>query len=340
MSVVSASQSRPTLAGSTAATVFTIADASYFVGVVGLVNSLRLTGNPYEIVVIDCGLEEWQRALLARETRVVPLPDTSIASPYLWKSLVASLDPVAVVLWVDSDILVTRPLADVVAIAREGRICVVRDDWDTGVERFFPEWEELFDLHAPCRRQTYVNAGFFALDVAQFPTLLERWAECCRRIPPHGILIGEHTTDPLWAGDQDALNALLMSEVPVGKVACLPAAEMVHARGMSRVRVVDAATLAVVEQDVHPRLLHYTWRPKPWQTGAWRRVKPDAYVTLLIRSLFGDGATISIPVAVVPRWLRPGRPGRASLFLVRAARKSIVLSGRMWRTLARAARGF
>lgn len=307
------------------ATVYTLADATYFPGLVGLLNSLRLTGNPYELVVIDAGLADWQRELLRPWARVVPRSDSGVASPYLWKSGVAGLAPEGVVIWLDSDILVTRSLADVVDLARQGRICAIRDDWPPGFERFFPEWESLLALRAPCRPQTYVNSGFFAFDTAHWPALLDRWDECCRRMPHADILIGDHATDPLWAGDQDALNALLMSEVPAGAVAHLPSGEMAHARRMGEVRVVDPSRLVVVADGADPRLLHYTWRPKPWERAAWRRVKPDAYVSLLIRSLFGEGATMAIPRSSLPYWLRPGLLGKASLFLVRVTRKLLSL---------------
>ncbi len=302
-------------------TVFTLADASYFPGLVGLVNSLRLTGNPYEVVALDGGLTDRQRELLAPEIRIVPRPASWTESPYLWKAVVGQLDPAGVFVWLDSDLLVTRSLDDVVELARQGRICVIRDDWPPGFERFFPEWEDLFELAAPCRPQTYVNAGFFAFDVARWPTLLERWEACCRRVPPEGILNGDYETDPLWGGDQDALNALLMSEVPSGAVEYLPSGEMAHAKGMAAVRVTDRSRLVVTNGDAYPRVLHYTWLPKPWQREGWRRVKHDAYVTLLIRSLFGEGATVRIPRSSVPLWLRPGLTGKASLFLLRAVRK-------------------
>jgi hypothetical protein len=312
-------------------TVYTLADAPYFTGLVGLVNSLRLTGNPYAVVAIDGGLHDWQRELVSQEVQVVPCPEAASESPFLKKAEISRLGPEGVIAWLDSDIVVTRRLAELLEIARRGRFCAFRDDWEPGVERCFPEWEQLFELQAPVRPQTYVNAGFFAFDVARFPTLLERWADCCRRIPAEGILTGDHAADPLWAGDQDALNALLMSEVPAGAVEALPTVAMAHARGMRRVQVVDEKRLAVRVGADEPWMLHYTWRPKPWQPDGWRRVKPDAYVVLLVRSLFGEGAAVVTPVSSVPRWLRPGVEGRAWLLLVRAARKLLTRTGALGR---------
>lgn len=318
--------SAPVASAPGAVTVYTLVDASYFTGLVGLVNSLRLTGNPYAVVALDCGLRDWQRELVMHEVRLVSCPETPAESPFLKKAEISRLGPEGVIVWLDSDIVVTRRLAELVEVARRGRFCAFRDDWEPGVERCFPEWEQLFELQAPLRPQTYVNTGFFAFDVARFPTLLERWADCCRRIPAEGILTGDHASDPLWAGDQDALNALLMSEVPVGAVEALPTAAMAHARGMGRVQVVDQKTLAVRDGTDEPWMLHYTWRPKPWQPEGWRRVKPDAYVVLLLRSLFGEGAAVALPVSSVPRWLRPGMEGKAWLFLVRVGRKLLTVA--------------
>ncbi len=260
---------------------------------------------------------------------VVSRPVTPGESPQLWKALIHDLDPAGVIIWLDADILVTRRLADAVSIARNGQICAVRDTWTSGIERFFPEWEPLFDLAAPCRREPYVNAGFFAFDVSSFPGLLDRWAACCRRVPSAEIFGGDdETANPLWAADQDALNALFMSELPVGSVVRWPSWEMVHTTTMGQVRVVDDSRLIVDYGGKQPCFLHYTWRPKPWEPGAWRRVRPDGYVLLLIRSLFGRGAAVRVPRTSVPRWLRPGVAARAFLFLIRVARKSRLVTSR------------
>ena len=48
----------------TDSTYYTIANAPFFPGLVALLNSLRLSGNAGELVVLDRGLEEEQRELL------------------------------------------------------------------------------------------------------------------------------------------------------------------------------------------------------------------------------------------------------------------------------------
>jgi hypothetical protein len=49
-------------------------------------------------------------------------------------------------------------------------------------DRWFPEWEAIFDLEAPLRHQRYVNTGIVAFSPGSHPSLLPRWEECCDRI--------------------------------------------------------------------------------------------------------------------------------------------------------------
>jgi hypothetical protein len=45
---------------------YCVASRLYFLGAVGLVNSLRLVGHEEPVFLLDCGLTEGQRALTAR----------------------------------------------------------------------------------------------------------------------------------------------------------------------------------------------------------------------------------------------------------------------------------
>ena len=53
---------------------FTIADANYFLGLVALVNSLRLQGHADPITVLDLGLQTDQREALETECDFVTPP--------------------------------------------------------------------------------------------------------------------------------------------------------------------------------------------------------------------------------------------------------------------------
>ena len=212
-----------------AATFYTIANARYFPGLVALLNSLRLTGHDQELVVLDEGLTADQRARLDPFVRLVELPEERLGHPALAKPYPHLLDPTGVVTLIDSDIIVTRSLAPALADAAAGKIAAYRDH-ETTEGRWFAEWEEEFELSGPPRRQTYVNAGFVAFSQERWPDFLTRWRRACARIPLErfGVLprwqprVTAIEREPFWAGDQDALNAILMAEVAPEALAVQP----------------------------------------------------------------------------------------------------------------------
>jgi hypothetical protein len=319
-------------------TVFTLADERYAPGLVGLLNSLRLHGHDWPVVVLDGGMTLAQYAVLGDSVSFVRLPREVAERGYLAKSQLSTLEIDGVVLWIDSDVIVTQPLDELVGLAREGRICAFRDDWPAGFERRFAEWEALFGLAAPPRHQTYVSAGCFAFSTEHWPSLIRRWAEAIERVPPGAMFTGEHDENPLWGADQDALNALLMSEVPAEALAAYPTAEMVHTRVIDDAFVVDQRRLHVVHQGRTARLVHYSWGAKPWMAADWRRIGPNAYVRLLQRLLFADDVELRLAEADVPVWLRPSRTGGAALRAIVAARCTRGAAGGLVRRLPAPAR--
>jgi hypothetical protein len=299
----------------TPATFYTLADSGFFVGVVGLLNSLRLTGNTGELVVLDCGFDDEQRRVLAPHVTLVRLPDELAKRKVLCKPYVHEVARPGPLVWIDSDVIVTRALAPIAARAAAGKLCFHPVDWDAQRTRRSPEWEQAFGLAGPPRNQTYLSAGFFALDPDRWRSLLERWWEICEALPLERVF-GAEVRDPLWAGDQDALNALLMTEVPPEAIEELPAVEAVFPPEMDRVRIVDPQALEAVHDGERVTLLHYTWVPKPWTTPAWSRIpdmRRDAYIRLLPRVLFADDVTLRLSPDLVPPWLRPGASGRLAL---------------------------
>jgi hypothetical protein len=296
--------------------IYTLADSSYFVGLVALLNSLRLTGNLQELVVLDCGLSKRHSDLLREHATVVPLPpDVArrklLAKPYLHQIV----SPDELVVYIDSDAVVTAPLDPILEGAARGRICLAQVDWPDKRHRNIAEWQQLFGLATPIREQTYVNAGFVALSSERWQVLLERWWQVCSSIPDGVLFQGEIDTNPLWAGDQDALNALLMSEVPAGAVHLLPEAAVVFPPDLERVDVRDLGRLECAIGDHAVSMLHYSWVPKPWEPRAWRRMQRpmrDAYARMLPRILFGDDVPLALDRREVPAWLRTGAVGAAA----------------------------
>src|SRR6266508_2253741 len=64
---------------------YCVADRRYFLGAVGLVNSLRLVGHDEPIYLLDCGLTVEQRELLAPHVTLVAAPTE--APPWLLKTV-------------------------------------------------------------------------------------------------------------------------------------------------------------------------------------------------------------------------------------------------------------
>lgn len=304
------------------ATVYTLADARFYIGVVALLNSLRLTGHNYPFVVLDCGLEPAQRACLRRHAVVIELPEDVAARKVLAKPYVDQVhEGKGAVVWIDSDVIVTGSLASLVASAEQGFVCAYPVEREFRARRF-DDWTDIYGLAMRPRHQVYINAGVLAFSPSLQPRLLQRWGQACERTPP-GSVWRDGPDEHTWAGDQDALNAVLMTEIPAQALRVMPESEVAFPPDIERVRVVDEQTLACTLDGRPVRILHYTWVPKPWAPLAWRRMEHplrDAYVKLLPRLLFSRDVLCMIEPGDVPFWVRPGALGAVSRTTVGLAR--------------------
>jgi hypothetical protein len=293
-----------------ATTYYTVSDERYFVGTVGLLNSLRLTGNDGELVILDRGLAAWQKGLLAPHATVVDLPELRDIHYWLLKGAPALVPRPGLAVLIDSDIIVTMSLDDILDVSAGGAIYSYPDH-HLARERWFPEWSDAFGLTAPLRRgQTYVNVGFVAFSQDHWPRLFERVREVCERVPASEVHVGR-SFQPFWAGDQDAMNALFMSEIPAESMVVGPSHEAVYWDAHRDVEIVDPITLSCVYDQWDVRLLHAASRPKPWLGDFWRRVRmDDAYVRLLRRLLFDPEAPVTISPDKTVFWLRPDPASR------------------------------
>jgi hypothetical protein len=293
------------------ATFYTVSNDRFFPGTVALLNSLRLTGNRGELVVLDCGLTGAQRTRLDPHVTIVEVSADRSTPPPLLKPWVHLLEPQGTLVWLDSDMIVTGSLDYVVELAKSGSICVYPDH-QAARQRWFPEWEDLFALTSPPRQQTYVNSGLVAFSQHHWGHLLERWWQACRRVPWERVFAGEYE-QPFFTGDQDALNALLMSEFPRDAVAVLPPEEAPLHDALDEVEVVNQQNLICTYAGRPTKLLHYSWSPKAWERRAWPRIRHDAYVQLVGRVLFNSDLTTRLDPRGFPVWLRPGIGGYVSL---------------------------
>jgi hypothetical protein len=291
------------------------ADSRFFVGAVAMLNSLRLSGHSYPAFVVDLGFSPDQRKRIEASAQLLTLPPESQGMCPPFTKITADLfwsDGVVVLL--DSDMIVTAPLDDLTEQAAAGRIAV-HPDHEMNNGRQFPDWVETFGLEGPLRPQQYVNTAPVAVSLDRWPAFLDRWRRACLRLPdnwmtgaaPHCVF-----------GDQDALNAVLMSEIPADALWVGSQGRTVHADGLSDVEVVDARTLSCRYRGGSPLLLHYGLSPKVWEQPAWSRVRPDdAYLRLLPRVLFADDLDVRARLGEVPVWLWPRGVGYATAIVVR-----------------------
>jgi hypothetical protein len=282
-------------ASTTGAAFYCVADHRYFLGAVGMVNSLRLLGHEEPVYVLDCGLSGEQRELLAREAAVVDAPDD--APPTLLKTIAPLAHPAGTMVLIDSDLVVTRPLDDLVAEASRGRVVAFRNDMD----RHAPEWGDALGLD-PVRRQPYLAFALVCMDAGLGATVLPLLADRQARIDFERTVWGRHDENyPLVYADQDVLNAILASRVERDRVVALDQ-RLAPVPPFAGLRVVDAGSLRCAYDDgLEPYVVHHFFA-KPWLEPTHHGV----YSQLLSRLLVGPDVAIRVPKAMIPLRLRRG----------------------------------
>ena len=109
--------------------------------------------------------------------------------------------------------------------------------------------------------------------------------------------------------DQDALNALLMSEFGPEDLALQPeGATSQGPRELADTTVVDVQRLECSRAGEPIRLLHCWGVPKPWQAAAGRNLRRTAYLVLLRELLDAPGVAVRSTQPRVP-WLAAGARG-------------------------------
>jgi hypothetical protein len=124
---------------------------------------------------------------------------------------------------------------------------------------------------------------------------------------------------PFEVPEQDALNALLMSEVPDEAQFVVPSESqnVLAPDGLREVEILDAKSLQTRYRGETPALLHYGMSPKAWESRGWRRLRSDdAYIKLFPRLAFATDVPLSLRESDVPVWLRPRGVGRMATALV------------------------
>jgi hypothetical protein len=278
-----------------------MSDDRFFLGAVGLVNSLRLVGHTEPIYLLDCGLTGAQRELLAPQATLVPVDDR--IHPLMLKTIAPRAHPAETMVLIDADMIVTRPLDELLERAGEGTVIAV----EHGRDRFCPEWGELLELGA-VESRGYVSAGLLLLGGALGSELLELVHGLLDRVEFERSFWHRNEPDyPFLYGDQDVWNAVLSSSrAAPGQV------ERIERRleaipPFAGLRVIDEATLRCAYEDgAEPYLLHhYTVKP-------WLELTLDGVYSRLLRRLLGAGdVAVRVPKRTLPRHLRAGYLGAA-----------------------------
>ena len=315
--------------------VFTVVDRDYFLGGAAMALTVSHHLPDAGITFLDHGLEPDQRAWLAARYRVVDPPDR--LHPYAAKSFAVQhldqLDPDGVLVLADADLVATGPWRDYVASARAGALVAAIDPQP---ERRFDEWCALFGVEGPVTPRPYVNSGLVFWSLRHHRALLERWAEICASLGERG---GAQTFgSPATFGDQDVLDALLMTEFTATPVDVRPDTEIVVSATMYGCRTPDPASLTCIGPAGPVRALHSVQRDKPWRLRSARAVEGAAYARILRAVLApeiraGSAGGPFAPERVVP-WLRPGPIGAARLagpLALHALRRTAATAGRRGR---------
>jgi hypothetical protein len=281
--------------GPSGAAFYCVADDRYFLGAVGMINSLRVLGHGETIYVLDIGLTSRQRELLGPEVTIVPGPRDAL--PFVLKTVAPLRHPAEVMVLIDADYVVTRPLDELIARAAEPRVVAVEND----VDRFVPEWGELLGL-GDVRRQRYVSSGLVLLGQPIGTDVVAQVDELAGKVDP-GLTV-RHGGDPgypLHYPEQDILNAVLASRVEPDRTVTLPKS-LAPYPPFPGVRVVDKRTLRCAYRDgTEPFALHH-FGTKPWLEPA----RDGPYSRLLRRLLTGSDVPMPIPERELPPRLRSG----------------------------------
>jgi hypothetical protein len=260
-----------------------------------MLNSLRRLGHDEPIFVLDCGLTEGQRSMLAPHATVVPAPDDS--PPWLLKATAPRLHPADVVVLIDTDILVTRPLNALIHKAGHGHVIGFRNNSN----RFFNEWGELLGL-GKARPRPYVSSSLVFMGGSVGSEVLLLMDRLRGRVDFQRTFWRDNDPEyPFLLGDQDILNAILATRLDPGQVVELePRFEAVPPfAGLS---VVDEEELKCSYEDgVEPYVLHH-FLSKPWLEPTI----PGVYSQLLMRLLRGSDVALRVPDRKLPLHLRPG----------------------------------
>jgi len=276
--------------------IYSVCDSRFFLGLVALINSLRIHGHNERIFVTDCGLQESERRIISQEATLLSAPQDA---PYLLKYVGPTTHPADVMVMLDADIIVTRPLTPLTVRARRGKFVAFVDRLH---DRFFPEWQRLLDL-PELRRQPYVNSGFFLAPRERGLALLASLQKGQPHIDMGRTFLGSDAPDyPFFFPDQDVLNAVLSAETERDELEFMNYELAPHPpfTGLDHLDIVGVT--CSYQNGTRPFGLHHVMNVKPWLTIR----RPSVYSRLLPRLWLADDLPIQMSPLQIPAPFRSG----------------------------------
>ncbi|HEX6116100.1 MAG TPA: hypothetical protein VFY99_03300 [Solirubrobacterales bacterium] len=276
--------------------IYCVTGRDFFPGAVALLNSLRLLGHAEPFVVCDCGMEARQRELLAPHAEIVPAPRGG--PPSLLKFAAPLSRRAEVMILLDADVIVTRPLGELIESASSGSLVAFRNDRD----RWFSEWGELLGLgEVPRGPYLTSSALFFGGSAGDRVMALAEERQLAIDADETWLGGGGEERDPLYYLDQDVVNAVARARLRPDEVVAYPA-RLAPIPPFGGLRLVDAGRLRCAYEDgTEPYLLHHASR-KPWLVA----MRSNVYSRLLTRLLLADDVALRLPSAELPVRLRTG----------------------------------
>jgi hypothetical protein len=280
---------------------YCVCGESYFLGAVAMLNSLRLVGHDEPLFACDYGLAAWQRDLLADHATLVECPDER--PPHLAKTVAPLAHPAETMVLIDADMIVTRPLTELVERSRSGAVVAVRDRQ----QRYFPAWGGLLGL-GETSPGPYVSSSLVFLPPGSGSEVAQLMEERRDRVDFERTFWRRNEREyPLLYADQDVLNGILRTRIPPGELVAVPQpyAAVPPFRGL---RIVDEKRLRCAYRDGSEPFAVHQYVRKPWLEPTFHGV----YSKLLSRLLVGPDIALRVPEERVPLRLRRGVRARAS----------------------------
>src|ERR1700693_1336517 len=271
---------------------YSVCNSRHFLGFVALLNSLRLMGHTEPIFLIDAGLTPEQRSLIAGHATLVPAPE---GAPVLSLTPIGPMKyPAGVAILLDADIIVVRPLTELIEAARNGRLVAVIDA-EPNHDRFFFEWRGPLGLGV-LRPHPYFNAGQLLVPESLSDRLLPAWNEGHAKVNfQRSRNASANLNDPFHLRDQDVLNAILAARFEPEEIIVVKHRLAPHPP-FADLFMLDGDRLVCRYPDgTSPFLLHHVLA-KPWLKATGSNI----YSSLLSRLLLAPDVTLTLKPEQLP----------------------------------------